>query len=130
MLPACLSVSISRQLFFCRGGFSHDNATLFGSASSAKQQDSQQLEALKPARFNPRRSAQSASSAFYSLSKPIRQQYHSCPAYRVNCFSRSVGKSLKPFLKLARHSIPLRNSFVKRKHIPPSINFSSGDPVL
>jgi len=38
------------ELIFCRGGFSHDNATLFGSASSAKQQDSQQLEASKPAR--------------------------------------------------------------------------------
>jgi len=33
----------------CRGGFSHNNASLFGSASSAKQQDSQQLEAPKPA---------------------------------------------------------------------------------
>jgi hypothetical protein len=34
---------------FCRGGFSHANATLFGSASSAEQQDSQQLEVPKPA---------------------------------------------------------------------------------
>jgi hypothetical protein len=34
----------------CRGGFSHDNATLLGSASSAKQEDLQQLETLKPAR--------------------------------------------------------------------------------
>ena len=33
----------------CRGGFSQANAALFGSASSVKQQDSQQLEVPKPA---------------------------------------------------------------------------------
>jgi len=43
------SGSIGKLPFFCRGGFSHANATLFGSASSSKQQDSQQLEATKPA---------------------------------------------------------------------------------
>ena len=34
---------------FCRGWFSHANETLLRSASSAKQQDSQQLEVPKPA---------------------------------------------------------------------------------
>ena len=34
---------------FCRGGFSHGNAPLFGSAISAEQQGSQQLEGPKPA---------------------------------------------------------------------------------
>ena len=44
-----LGGSIGKQLFFCRGGFSRVNAPLFGSASSVKQQDSQQLEVPKPA---------------------------------------------------------------------------------
>ena len=39
----------SAERHFCRGRFSHVNVPLFGSASSAEQQDSQQLEAPKPA---------------------------------------------------------------------------------
>jgi hypothetical protein len=38
---------------------------------------------------------------FFKGESMIRQQYQECPAYRVKCFFVSVGKSLKPFLKLA-----------------------------
>jgi len=41
--------SDSADRLFCRGGFSHANARLFGAAISARQQDLQQLEAYKPA---------------------------------------------------------------------------------
>jgi hypothetical protein len=46
--PSPFPVDLSDRRF-CRGRFSHGSAPSFGSASLDKQQDSQQLEATKPA---------------------------------------------------------------------------------
>jgi hypothetical protein len=47
--PPNVFLGNSADRHLCRGGFSHSNPTLFGSASFTKQQDLQQLEVPKPA---------------------------------------------------------------------------------